>query len=106
MTRTAATRIIPYPPAGPRGKRSNQEYDRPVLQVDLWLWPKKGTCPERKAAGLGDDLETTLVCSFMARKSYYCFEHQSVDEARQSCVNITFNICHSSVMSRKYDYIT
>ena len=44
----------------------------------------EGKYPERKAAGFGHDPETTLVREIMATKTYYCFEHQSVDEARET----------------------
>ena len=43
----------------------------------------EGKYPERKAAGFGHDPETTLVRAIMVKKAYYCFENQSVDEARE-----------------------
>ena len=43
----------------------------------------EGKYPERKAAGFGHDPETTVVREVMVKKAYYCFENQSVDEARE-----------------------
>jgi CBS domain-containing protein len=62
--------------------RSLQTDRLPVASGDRLVGTVKGKYPERKAAGFGHDPETTLVREIMARKTYYCFEHQSVDEAR------------------------
>jgi CBS domain-containing protein len=62
--------------------RSLQTDRLPVASGDRLVGAVKGKYPERKAAGFGHDPETTLVGEIMARKTYYCFEHQSVDEAR------------------------
>jgi CBS domain-containing protein len=43
----------------------------------------EGKHPERKAAGFGHDPETALVREIMVKKAFYCFENQSVDEARE-----------------------
>jgi CBS domain-containing protein len=43
----------------------------------------KGKYPERKAAGFGHDPETTPVRGIMAQKAHYCFEDQSIREARE-----------------------
>jgi CBS domain-containing protein len=46
-------------------------------------WGRGRQAPERKAAGFGHDPETALVREIMLKKAYYCFENQSVDEARE-----------------------
>ena len=43
----------------------------------------EGNHPERNAGGFGHDPETALVSGIMVKKTYYCSEHQSVDEARE-----------------------
>ena len=43
----------------------------------------EGNHPERKSGGFGHDPETALVRGIMVKKVYYCFEHQSADEARE-----------------------
>ncbi len=43
----------------------------------------KGKYPERKAAGLGHDPETTLVREIMAKEVHYCFQDQALDEAQE-----------------------
>jgi CBS-domain-containing membrane protein len=43
----------------------------------------EGKYPERKAAGFGHDPATALVRGIMVKKAYYCFENQSLDEARE-----------------------
>jgi CBS domain-containing protein len=53
----------------------------PVVSGDRLVGTVKGKYPERKAAGFGHDPETTLVRDIMVKKAYYCFEHQSPDEA-------------------------
>ena len=55
----------------------------PVASGDRLVGTVKGKYPERKAAGFGHDPETTLVRDIMVKKAYYCFEHQSLDEAGQ-----------------------
>ena len=55
----------------------------PVALGDRLVGTVKGKYPERKAAGFGHDPETTLVRDVMVKKAYYCFEHQSLDEAGQ-----------------------
>lgn len=53
----------------------------PVASGDRLVGTVEGKYPERKAAGLGHDPETMLVRDIMVKKAYYCFEHQSLDEA-------------------------
>ena len=43
----------------------------------------EGNHPERECGGFGHDPETALVRGIMVKKVYYCFEHQSADEARE-----------------------
>jgi len=55
----------------------------PVASGDRLVGDVEGEYPERKAAGFGHDPETTSVRGIMSEKPYYCFENQSVDEARE-----------------------
>ena len=55
----------------------------PVASGDHLVGAVEGKHPERKAAGFGHDPETALVREIMVKKAYYCFENQSVDEARR-----------------------
>jgi CBS domain-containing protein len=55
----------------------------PVASGDHLVGAVEGKHPERKAAGFGHDPETALVRGIMVKKVYYCFEHQSADEARE-----------------------
>jgi CBS domain-containing protein len=55
----------------------------PVASGDRVVGAVEGKYPERKAAGFGHDPETTLVREIMEKKAYYCFENQSLDEARE-----------------------
>ena len=55
----------------------------PVASGDHLVGAVEGNYPERKAAAFGHDPETTLVRGIMVKKAYYCFENQSLDEARE-----------------------
>jgi CBS domain-containing protein len=55
----------------------------PVASGDHLVGAVEGKYPERKATGFGHDPETALVREIMVKKAYYCFENQSVDEARE-----------------------
>jgi CBS domain-containing protein len=55
----------------------------PVACGDRLVGAVEGKFPERQAAGFGHDPETTLVRGIMSQKAYYCFENQSLDEARE-----------------------
>jgi CBS domain-containing protein len=55
----------------------------PVASGEYLVGAVEGNHPERKAAGFGHDPETALVRGIMVKKAYYCFENQSVDEARE-----------------------
>jgi CBS domain-containing protein len=62
--------------------RSLQTERFPVAAGDHLVGTVEGPYPERKAAGYGHDPETTIVRNSMVKKIYYCFEHQSLEEAR------------------------
>jgi predicted transcriptional regulator len=55
----------------------------PVASGDRLVGAVEGKHPERKAAGFGHDPGTALVRGIMVKKAYYCFENQSLDEARE-----------------------
>ncbi|HEY5705517.1 MAG TPA: CBS domain-containing protein [Terrimicrobiaceae bacterium] len=55
----------------------------PVVSGDRLVGAVEGKYPERKAAGFGHDPATTLVRGIMLKEAHYCFENQSLDEARE-----------------------
>ena len=55
----------------------------PVASGDHLVGAVKGQDCERKAAGFGHDPDTTLVREIMVKEAHYCFEDQSLDEARE-----------------------
>ena len=55
----------------------------PVASGEYLVGAVEGNHPERKAVGFGHDPETALVRGIMVQKAYYCFENQSLDEARE-----------------------
>lgn len=63
--------------------RSLQEDRFPVAAGERLVGTVEGKYPEREAAGHGHDPETTLVRGSMVKKLYYCFENQSLQEARE-----------------------
>jgi CBS domain-containing protein len=63
--------------------RSLQEDRFPVAAGERLVGTVEGKYPERAAAGHGHDPETTLVRGSMVKKLYYCFENQSLQEARE-----------------------
>ena len=63
--------------------RSLHEDRFPVAAGNRLVGSVEGKYPERKAAGHGHDPETTLVRGSMVKKMYYCFEDQSLKEARE-----------------------
>jgi CBS domain-containing protein len=63
--------------------RSLQTDQLAVASGDRLVGTVKGKYPERKAAGLGHDPETTLVREIMAKEVHYCFQDQALDEARE-----------------------
>ena len=73
----------PVKEAGERMKAL--ETDRlPVESDHRLVGAVEGNHPERESGGFGHDPETSLVRGIMVKKAYYCFEHQSVDEARET----------------------
>jgi CBS domain-containing protein len=63
--------------------RSLQTERFPVAAGDRLVGTVEGKYPERAAAAHGHDPRTTLVRGSMAKKMYYCFEDQSLEEARE-----------------------
>ena len=63
--------------------RSLETNRLPVESDHRLVGAVEGNHPERESGGFGHDPETALVRGIMIKKAYYCFEHQSVDEARE-----------------------
>jgi CBS domain-containing protein len=63
--------------------RSLQAERFPVAAGDRLVGTVEGKYPERAAAAHGHDPQTTLVRGSMVKKMYYCFEEQSLQEARE-----------------------
>jgi CBS domain-containing protein len=63
--------------------RSLQAERFPVAAGDRLVGTVEGKYPERAAAAHGHDPQTTLVRGSMVKKMYYCFEDQSLEEARE-----------------------
>jgi CBS domain-containing protein len=63
--------------------RSLQAERYPVAAGDQLVGTVEGKYPERQAAAHGHDPKTTLVRGSMIKKMYYCFEDQSLEEARE-----------------------
>ena len=63
--------------------RSLETNRLPVESDHRLVGALEGNHPERESGGFGHDPEMALVRGIMAKKAYYCFEHQSVDEARK-----------------------
>ena len=55
----------------------------PVASGDRLVGAVEGKYPERTAASFGHDPKTALVREIMVKKTYFCFENQSLDEARE-----------------------
>lgn len=55
----------------------------PVASGDKLVGTVEGKYPDRKVAGFGHDPANTRVGENMTRRKFYCFEHQTVEEARQ-----------------------
>jgi CBS domain-containing protein len=64
--------------------RSLETNRLPVESDHRLVGAVEGNHPERESGGFGHDPETSLVRGIMVKKAYYCFEHQSVDEARET----------------------
>jgi CBS domain-containing protein len=63
--------------------RSLQTNRFPVAAGERLVGTIEGKYPERAVAAHGHDPETTLVRGSMIQKLYYCFENQSLEEARE-----------------------
>ena len=63
--------------------RSLQTNRLPVASGDHLVGAVEGKYPERTAASFGHDPKTAIVREIMVKKTYFCFENQSVDEARK-----------------------
>ena len=63
--------------------RSLQTECFPVAAGDRLVGTVEGKYPERAAAAHGHDPKTTLVRGSMAKKMHYCFEDQTLEEARE-----------------------
>jgi CBS domain-containing protein len=55
----------------------------PVASGDRLVGTMVDKYSDRKAASFGHDPATTAIQGIMAEQKHYCFEHQSVDEARE-----------------------
>ena len=55
----------------------------PVASGDRLVGAVEGKYPERTAASFGHDPKTAIVREIMVKKTYFCFENQSLDEARE-----------------------
>jgi CBS domain-containing protein len=54
----------------------------PVATGDKLVGTVEGRYPDRQAAKFGHDPAGTRVAESMTRRTFYCFEHQTVEEAR------------------------
>lgn len=55
----------------------------PVAAGDTLVGTVEGKYPDRKAAGYGHDPSAMRVGESMTRKKFFCYEHQSTEEARK-----------------------
>lgn len=55
----------------------------PVAAGDILVGTVEGKFPDRKVAGFGHDPARTRVSENMTRHKFYCFEHQTLEEARE-----------------------
>jgi CBS domain-containing protein len=55
----------------------------PVASGDRLVGAVEGKYPERTATNFGHDPKTAIVREIMVKKTYFCFENQSLDEARE-----------------------
>lgn len=54
----------------------------PVAAGDKLVGTVEGKFPDRTVAGFGHDPAKTRVSENMTRRKFYCFEHQTLEEAR------------------------
>lgn len=55
----------------------------PVAAGDKLVGTVEGKFPDRQAAAFGHDPATTTVGENMTKQKFYCYEHQSIQEARE-----------------------
>ena len=63
--------------------RSLNTHRLPVASGDRLVGAVEGKYPERMATNFGHDPKTAIVREIMVKKTYFCFENQSLDEARE-----------------------
>ena len=63
--------------------RSLETNRLPVASGDHLVGAVEGKYPERTATSFGHDPKTAIVREIMVKKTYFCFENQSLDEARE-----------------------
>ena len=63
--------------------RSLNTHRLPVASGDRLVGAVEGKYPERTAPNFGHDPKTAIVREIMVKKTYFCFENQSLDEARE-----------------------
>jgi CBS domain-containing protein len=63
--------------------RSLNTHRLPVASGDQLVGAVEGKYPERTATSFGHDPKTAIVREIMVKKTYFCFENQSLDEARE-----------------------
>jgi CBS domain-containing protein len=63
--------------------RSLNTHRLPVASGDRLVGAVEGKYPERTATSFGHDPKTAIVREIMVKKTYFCFENQSLDEARE-----------------------
>ena len=78
--------------------RSLQTERFPVAAGDQLVGTVEGKYPDRAAAAHGHDPQTTLVRGSMVKKMYYCFEDQSLEEAREMMRR--HNLLHMPVVDK------
>lgn len=78
--------------------RSLKTDELPVASGDLLVGTVVGKDSDRKAAGFGHDPATTPVQGIMAKQRHYCFEEQSVDEAR--AIMLRYQLKHLPVVDK------
>jgi CBS domain-containing protein len=63
--------------------RSLNTHRLPVASGDQLVGAVEGKYPERTATSFGHDPKTAIVREIMVKKTYFCFENQSLGEARE-----------------------
>ena len=63
--------------------RSLNTHRLPVASGDRLVGAVEGKYPERTATNFGHDPKTAIVREIMVKKTYFCFENQSLYEARE-----------------------